>query len=257
MNQLQTFWALIQRDWAVFVPEYKDRFINTLFWITLVIIVFEYIMPEAGLKNYGVFIAVSSIAVCGLWNVMNIACDMIADLENERSITYYLTLPLPQWMVFVRIAISNAIQATALCVFFLPLAKVLLWNQFSFAQINWFQFTILFILTNLFYGFFSLFLASCIKSFKTVENVQMRIMWPMWFAGCYQFTWTSLYQLSPALAYASCVNPLVFIHEGIRVATFGQEGSLPFVVCMGALVIFIVLFGVIGIWRLKKRLDCL
>lgn len=257
MTELYTFLTLIKRDFAVFLPDYKDRFINGLLWIVLVIGVFEYIMPQAGLVGFGVFIAVSSIGSWGIFNVMNSASEMIADLEGERSITYYLTLPLPQWMVFARIAVSNALQAIAISTMFIPISKLLLWEQFNWAQVSWSKFVTIFVLANIFYGFFSLFLASCIKNFKTVENVWMRIVWPIFYLGCYQFRWSFVHTYSPKLAYVSLINPMVFIMEGIRGAIFGQEGSLPFLPCAVAIVIFTIIFGTIGIKRLQKRLDCL
>lgn len=257
MNQLQTFWALIRRDWAVFLSESQDRLINGLLWIASVIVVFEYIMPQAGLKGYGVFIAISSIATYGMWSVMDNACDMIADLENERSITYYLTLPVPQWMIFARIGISNAIQVVFMSLLFIPIMKICLWNQFVLSQVNWVQFVVIFILGSIFYGFFSLFLASSIKNFKTIENVWTRILWPMWMLGCYNFKWIFLYDISPQLAYITCINPMVFIMEGTRATVLGQEGSLPFWLCSIAILGFTALFGTIGTLRLKKRLDCL
>jgi len=257
MTTLMTFLTLLRRDWSVFVPTLKDRIINGLSWFGFMVVVFEYIMPEAGLANYGLFTAISSIVSWGFFSVMNSAGEMIADLEGERSITYYLTLPLPQWMVFARIALSNAIQSIAISLLFIPMTKLFLWNQFDLASVAWGKFFLIFLLINLFYGFFSLFLASCIKTFATIENVWMRIVWPIWFLGCYQFKWSFLFKVSPALAYCNFINPMVFIMEGIRAAGLGQEDSLPYWWCFTALIVFTLFFGTLGIHRLKRRLDCI
>lgn len=257
MSWLTTVGALLRRDFAVFLPDYKDRFINGLAWIVLVIGVFEYVMVQAGLEAYGVFIAVSSIGCWGIFNVMNSASDMIADLEGDRSITYYLTLPIPQWVIFARIALSNALQAMSISVLFIPIAKLFLWNRFDLSLVNWPHFITVFVSAYLFYGFFSLFLASCVKNFKTIENVWMRIVWPIFYLGCYQFRWIYLYKVSPVLAYLSFLNPMIFIMEGIRAATLGPVDSLPLWPCVGAIIVFTVFFGWLGIYRLKKRLDCL
>ncbi len=254
---LSTFVNLIYRDMSVYIPTYKDRFINGLLWFAFVVLVFEYIMAHQGLKDFGVFIAISSVGSWGFFSVMNFAGEIISDLEGERSITYYLTLPIPQWMVFARIAISNALQAMMIAVLFIPMTKLFLWKQFNLGAVIWWKFIIAFFVTHIFYGFMSLFLASCIKSFQLIENVWMRVVWPIWYLGCYQFTWQSLYQTSPYLAYASLINPMVYIMEALRSSAFGQEGSLPFWPCIGMVILFTVFFGILGITRLKKRLDCL
>lgn len=252
-----TLYALVLRDWLVFVPTYKDRFINNVMWVMLLAIVYEYMMPYFGLVNYSVFIVISSIGVWGVWNGAHNAREMLADLEGERSITYYLTLPIPQWIVFARTALSIAVQSISICILFVPMTKIFLWNVFDITRVNWLYFGIIFLLANIFYGFFSLFLVSYSKNMKTFDNVDMRIIWPMFYLGCYQFTWLYLYRVSPFCAYLNFLNPLVFIEEGIRVATFGQEGSLPFWWCVVAVIMFTVIFGIIGIKRLQKRLDCL
>lgn len=254
---LHTLYALLWRDWAVFVPVYKDRFINNVIIIGLTAVVFEYMMPYLGLHNYSVFVTISSIGTWGLWNGGFTAREILADLEGERSITYFLTLPIPQWMIFVRFALSSIVQSISICLFFIPVTKIILWNSFNIMQVNWYHFITIFLLSNIFYGFFSLFITSYSKNVKTFGNVEMRILWPMFYLGCYQFTWMHLYKTWPVVAYCNFFNPMVFITEGIRAATIGQAGSLPFWWCVGALIIFTIIFGTIGIKRLQKRLDCL
>lgn len=254
---LSTFFNLIRRDMAVYLPTYKDRFINGLIWFSLTVLVFQYLMGYAGLKNFGLFIAISTMGSCGLFNAMNFATEMISDLESERALSYYLTLPLPQWMVFVRIAISNGLQALMIALLYIPFAKLFLWNQFQLMQVHWIKFIVIFLLAHLFYGFISLFLASCIKSLNLIENVWLRVVWPLWYLGCYQFSWQSLYETSPILAYCSLVNPITYIMEGLRSSVFNPADSLPFYRCIIMIVLFTVVFGWLGMCRLKKRLDCL
>ncbi len=254
---LKTFSALIERDMAVFWPGWKDRFINAFIWGGMTLLVFEYIMPSTGLQSYGKFIAVGNAASWGFFEVTENMSRLMADLEGDRSISYYLSLPIPQWAIFVRMAITNALQAMFISVFFLPLFKLMLGDGLPLDHFSWIKFLIIFLLIHLFYGFFSLFLASCIESLDKMGNVWMRIVFPLWYLGGYQFSWQALYTVSPAIAYCNLLNPIVYVMEGMRAAVLGQEGSLPFWGSVVALIFFTVVTGWIGICRLRKRLDCL
>jgi len=253
----KSFCALMHRDLVIFLATCKDRLINALVWGVLTVLVFEYIMPEMGLAGMGSFMASGAIASWGFAEVTENISRFIADLEGERSISYYLTLPMPQWAVFVRLALSNAFQALFIAVFFIPLFKVILWDAFSLDQLSVVKFILIFLVSHLFYGFFSLCLASYIDSLDLMGNVWMRIVFPLWWIGCYQFTWKALYQVHPWLALVNLLNPLVYIFEGTRAALIGQEGYLDFWLSFVALLIMTVLAGFFGIKKLKKRLDCL
>lgn len=254
---LQTFFALVKRDIAVFLPTWKDRFVNAIIWCVLTLLVFEHIMPTVGLKGFGVFMAVGTAASWGFFEVTENIARFVSDLEGDRSISYYLTLPMPQWAVFTRLAITNAIQAISISIMFLPISKILLWNQFSFAKMSLIKFSIIFLIIHLFYGFFSLFLAVRVQTLEKMGDVWMRIVYPLWWLGCFQFSWSTLHQLSPRIAYINLFNPLVYIMEGIRSSILGQEGFMPFWYCVGALLFFTGLIGFVGTKQLMRRLDCL
>jgi len=253
----QTFCALIRRDIAVFLPTWKDRFINAIIWCVLTVLVFEHIMPTIGLKGHGVFVAIGTAASWGFFEVMENVAKFVADLEGDRSLSYYLTLPMPQWAVFTRLALSNAIQAILISILFLPISKLLLWNQFSFAKTSFFKLGIILIIIHVFYGFFSLFLSARMQTVATMGNVWMRIVYPLWWLGCFQFSWQTLHKLSPRVAYIDLLNPLVYALEGIRSSILGQEGFIPFWYCVGALVVLTIFVGVLGTKQLMRRLDCL
>ncbi len=254
---IRTCARLVWRDMAVFWPSFPDRLLNGALWAGITIIVFQYI-GFGDARDLGLFMACANSVSWGFFEVMENVARLIADLHGERSISYSLTLPLPQWMVFVRIGLSNSLQAMAIAIFILPMAKLLLWNNFDVSHACWSKFLLIFILAHLFYGFFSLWLASMVRSLESIGDVWMRVVFPLWFLGGYQFTWQTFLQKSPTLAYISLVvNPLVYCFEGARAAVMGQEGYLPFWYCCLALLLFTVIVGSIGVYRMKKRLDCI
>jgi ABC-type polysaccharide/polyol phosphate export permease len=248
---------LIWRDMAVFWPTFPGRLLNGAIWSGVTTCIFQYIGFGDVSMNLGLFMACANAVSWGFFEVMENVSRLIADIQGERSITYALTLPLPQWMVFVRIALSNALQAMAIAVFLLPMAKLLLWNHFNFASVSFVRVGIIFVLIHLFYGFFSLWLASLVKNLESIGNIWMRVTYPLWFLGGYQFTWATFATKNAILAYLDLINPLVYCFEGMRAAVLGAEGYLPFWCCCGALVFFTVLTGIFGISRMTKRLDCL
>ena len=143
MTSIFTCLNLVRRDMAVFWPTFLDRFINGMIWVVLTILIFAYLFPQMGMtQDFAVFMACANIMSWGFFEVMGNVAILIADLTGQKSIEYDLTLPLPQWLVFTRIALSNALQAMAIAVFILPLSKIVLWNSFSLAHISWIQFAV-------------------------------------------------------------------------------------------------------------------
>lgn len=257
LMSLKTCGRLVWRDMAVFWPGFLGRLINGGLWAGITIVVFQYI-GFGDAVNLGLFMAAANAVSWGLFEVMENVARLISDLQGEKSISYALTLPLPQWMVFVRLAASNALQAMAIAIFILPMAKLLLWNNFDLARFSFGKFLLIFTLAHVFYGFFSLWLASMVKNLEAIGDIWMRVVFPLWFLGGYQFTWATFAVKSPMLAYASLAfNPLVYCFEGVRGAVLGQEGYLPFGWCCLALIFFTTLVGTIGTLRMMRRLDCL
>jgi len=254
---IRTCVRLIWRDMSVFLPTFPGRLLNGAIWSGVTTCIFQYIGFGDASVDLGLFMACANAVSWGFFEVMENVSRLIADLQGERSITYALTLPVPQWMVFVRIALSNALQAMAIAIFILPMAKLLLWNHFSFVSVSLIKVIIIFVLIHLFYGFFSLWLASLVKNLESIGNIWMRVTYPLWFLGGYQFTWATFASKNAVLAHLNLVNPLIYCFEGIRSAVLGSAGYLPFWLCCSALVFFMVLTGTLGIHRMMKRLDCL
>ena len=58
---MNTFYQLLKRDFTIFLSRFVDNYINTLCWVTLAIIVYQFIMPELGCNYKGDFILVSCV----------------------------------------------------------------------------------------------------------------------------------------------------------------------------------------------------
>lgn len=250
------FKNLLKVDLKLFGEILIDKVIDLFIWVTCTILIMGYVMPLFGLTNdYGVFQFAGLVASAGLFEVFPSVMNLVSDYEGDRLISYQLILPVPSWLIFIKIICNYAINAISLGLLVIPMGKLILWNQFNLTQIHIIKFTLMIILVGIFYGVFTLWISSLCKNISKVGNVWMRFIYPLWFLGGFQFSWKVLHQLVPKLAYLNLLNPMTYIMEGIRASLLGQEGYISTWYCIGALLIFIGFFGWRAMIRLKKRLD--
>ena len=215
-------------------------------------------MPQLGIPStYGAFILIGAITSFGLFDTVGQVGEMIFDMEGDRTITFTLSMPVPYWVVFGQIAIKWTINNLLLCTPLFFVGKILLWDQFDLTKIHYGKLILIFITTSLFFGFFSLWLTGVIQKIKNLASLFLRFINPIFMFGGYFFTWESSFALSPYIAYALLINPMIYAMEGMRAACLGQEGYLPFWYSLLALWIFNIVLGFHAMNRLKKRLDCI
>lgn len=252
-----TLKQLLIRSFIIYKPEFKHKIINALIVSGLHIIVYTYIMPSLGLINFGPFILFTSISTLAFFSAINNLPAFIMEITNEENnLKYELTLPIPQWLIFFKYAIVNSYQGLITAFFVLPVGKLLLWNIECFTYFSTIKFLVILIISSIFFGLFSIFIASITATIYTFDDIWIRIIFPMWFLGGFQFSWKNLYAISPIVAYINFLNPLMYVLEGIRSASLDPTLSLPYWICIIVLILASLLFGYIGIHNLKKRLDC-
>lgn len=255
-KNLSTLYYLILRDFKVFKEDFWGKFIDTALLLFTTVLVFSYFLPSYGLQEgYGPFILVGVIAGFGFFEVIGKVSSMIADLEGDRTILYTLTLPIPSWLVFVYFGLSWALLSSLISFLLFPLGKIVLYSQFDLSKISFCKLVLIFLASNLFFGFFALWLSSVFKKMSSLSHLFVRVINPMYMFGGYMYSWHSVYAFSPAIAYLHLINPFLFVMEGMRAATLGQAGYLPFWACFVALILFTAAFAYDAIRRLKKRLD--
>ncbi|MFI5344022.1 MAG: ABC transporter permease [Chlamydiales bacterium] len=256
-SYLVTVYYLILRDLRVFREEFWGKFIDTALLLFTTVIIFGYFLPAYGLKaDYGPFLLVGVIAGFGFFEVMGRVSLMIADMEGDRTILYTLSLPIPARLVFVYLAVSWGVISSIMSILMFPLGKLLLYNKFHLSHISPLKLLLIFIMSNLFFGFFALWLSAVLKKMSNLSHLFVRVINPMYSFGGWWYSWYTISNLSPLLGYAHFINPLLYVMEGMRAAILGQEGYLPFWFSFLALTAFTWLVGWDAIRRLQKRLDC-
>lgn len=258
-----TLYYMLRRSVVTMRQTLPDKIINHLYWVILSVIVFSYVMPQAPSigtsANYGILIALSMPISAAFFGAINCMYGLLWDVTNEGSnLRYELTLPMPQWMVFIKYGLEISIQTFLATSILFPVVYVMLYNQLTFTIIGILKFYLILMTTAAFSGFFSVFVVSMAQDIlQGLDNVWIRIVFPMWFLGCFQFSWSDLYAINPIFAYADLCNPLTWALEASRSSIVPNGSILNFWLCIFALIIFTLIFGYIGTQRLLRRMDCL
>ncbi len=251
------FWQLLKTDLATLHNKVFDKVINSIIWVSTMVAVTAYLLPAFGLSlEYGAFLAAGTIVGASGFEVFPQLYNFLGDLEGEQKISYYLSLPIPYWLLFVKYMCFYMINCAIISSIAIPTCKLVLFYTLNLSHISILQFVFAFFVFNMFFGVFTLWLISCAKSVETAENTIMRVIYPLWFLGCFQFSWKVLYGFNPMLAYINLLNPYVYAMELLRGVMLDQKDYLSFWVCILVLCVFIVLLSWHSIYRLKKRLDC-
>lgn len=262
MNSQSLFISLRVAAWLLWVDvqlilkDWWNNTINSIFWPVVLILANGYVLPKMGMPaDYGAFIAISMLIIMASFMAWDTANVLVADFETTRSINYELTLPLPYWMVYIKIILGFAFKAAVFNIMSLILGKIILWDTFSFANFNVFTFTLVYWIACLFFGTFAAWAASLAGAVDKFMNLQLRLTGPLFFICGYSFSWQVLNEISPNMAKLMLATPWIYAYEGVRATILGQAGYLPYWICVGALMLFILLFGAHGLCLFKKRLD--
>lgn len=256
LRHLRVAKTILMTDFKAFKPVIFDKVIDMIIWTTLTLWVSAYILPKMGIQaEYGVFMLGAMIGTVGVFETFPTIYELMFDFERGKITHYYATLPLPTWMVFARLVVYYSCVCLFLASLVMPISLPLLWGLFSLASVNWLQFVAIFFVANIFYGAFGLFITSLIKHSSQSQHMWIRLIFPLWFLGGFNFSWDSLYATSPWFSYVNLLNPIMHVTEAYRTAITGASGSLPFWISVVYVVVLTFVISVIAIKRLKKRLD--
>lgn len=215
-------------------------------------------MPREWISSdYGPFLVIGAIASFGFIQVAAKVSVFIADLEGERTISHFLILPVNSASIFIYMGFFWGVVSFLLSILLFPLGKLLLFTQLDLSKISYIRLIPIFISANLFYGFFSLWIASLVTKISGLDWLWARVIGPMWMFGAYFYSWEAVFKLSPIIAWVNLVNPIVYIMEGVHAAALGQRGYLPFWLCFLVIWFCIICCTTHAVFRLKKRLDCI
>lgn len=256
LSYSKIIWQLLKSDFVVFKKTVLDKLIDLFIWLITMEWVFAYLMPSFGLsQDYASFMVAGLAASAGLFEVFPAVMELVGDINGERIISFYATLPIPNWAVFLRYTLFYTFNAMAMGFLVLPISKILIWDAFDISHLDLMKYLLIFLITALMSGAITLWTTSWCRSVQNIGSVWMRFIYPLWFLGGFQFSWKVLHSLAPYVAYANLLNPYLHIMESYRSTILGPSEYLPLWISILAMTCFTVLFFVHGAYKLKRQLD--
>jgi len=265
MNKLSTkalfsYWTVFKTMLRIDFEQARETFVSKMIdrfvWVFSSTVVAAYLLQSFGMTaEFGKFMLVGLIVSVGVMDAYSAIALMVADLDGDKVISYYLTLPIPPSFVFIRILVYYGLYPTTLGIFLFPICNFFLPEPIAYASINWPKSLLMIILINFFHASLTLWAATLVQDMRMLAQIWSRLLHPLWFLGGYQFTWASLCEKSPFLGKVALLNPLVHCFEGMRGAVLGGKEFLPFWVTASMLIFFIIVMTAHAIARFKKRLD--
>lgn len=250
------FYKLVRTHFFMASKNLFGKAINVYIWAFCSLIVMGYIMQQFGLAHdYGCFQLATVIGTIGLFEVYGNAFRSMIDFEGDKHVDYLMTLPLTPAVVLASFVASYTLVGLILSVFMVPFGKLLLWNSFSLENVSWLKFFTILLLSNIFFGVFTIAVTAYVGALSKMENVWSRFIFPLWFMGGFQFSWASIYSLSPKLSYTFLCNPVLYVMEGVRAALLGQADCLPWGWCCVALFGFTAIGWWYANYKMKRLLD--
>ncbi len=236
--------------------ELIEKTTNIYIWAGCTIFVMGYLMQSFGLaKDFGPFQLASILAVIGLFELYGNAATLLADFETDRVISYYLTVPSSAITVLAGYVFHYLFVSFVMSIALIPLGKLLLLGQLKLSDISWIKFLLFLFLVNLLWATMAFLLASYLESIEKLGIAWCRIIFPLWFLGGFQFSWTAINSVSPILSYGMLLNPVIYATEGMRAVILGAGDAIPLWICSIVLTFMLIITAFWSYKALKKRLD--
>jgi ABC-2 type transport system permease protein len=250
------FGWLLWRDLRLLVRRMPAKLFDSVLIATNFIVINTFILPRMGFPlRYGEFMWLGEVVAVSFMECSSYVRELVGDFTGTRMIEYFLTLPVPSWVIFIRLTVVGTLNCLVMSLCVLPLGKIIL-PQMSLINLQWKYFCLVLILINLFFGVFALWVSSWVATTLQASYFSRRLVNPLWFFGGYQFSWAILRKALPRVALFDLLNPLLYAFEGVRAAVIGQPGYIPLPIACSMLVLFCLIFAIWSWVWLKKRLDC-
>lgn len=253
---LKVFWQMLKSEFIVINKNVINEIIDVLIWVSFSAFVFSYIFPQLGMsKDFGALVLVGAIVSLNLFDIWGTATNIHSDIEGNRTLTYFFTLPIPSWTYFLQKAFAQTYKVSIMSLFIIPTGKIILQDRLDLSNFSFLKYFLMFVTINICFGLFAIFMVSIVANLKRINSVWVRVLFPLWFLGGAEFPWVKTVEVSKKLAYTLLANPILYGMEGIRAAALGQQQYLNYWICLGVLWIFGITFGAFGIKKMLKRLD--
>lgn len=251
----KAFAALLIRDVVVLGRELPMFLLQTVVQPIFLLFVFGTILGKLGFTggDYAdlLFPGVVAMALI-LASLQNAAIKITLEFGYTREIEDRLLAPLPTRLVAAEKIVFAALQGIFAGIVMFPVG----WLELGHLPGRTSGIGIGLLIVLLVLGAWAgaaagLALATAIPP-QRVMMVFTLILTPLLFTGCAQYPWHSLSRIR-WFQVISLVNPLTYLSEGMRAVLAPGVQHLNTGICVTALVVFGVVFSVLGIWGFERR----
>lgn len=259
-------YALFLRDLTVLRKHVVEFVLRTLIQPFLLVFVFLYVFPLIGQSIGGAGHGASSFAsvlvpgVVGIsvmfQGVQSVALQLSQEFGFTREIEDRVQAPCPVWLVAVAKVLSGVVQGLIAAVIVFPIAAVVhAGGVHADLHVHWWVVVTLLPITCLVFSTLGLMLG-CVFEPRNIGLMFGFIVLPITFLGGTYYQWTRLGAVRIGgfhwLQILVCVNPLIYVNEGLRGA-LTSVAHMPLYAVYPVLLGFCAAFMAIGIRSFRKR----
>jgi ABC-2 type transport system permease protein len=250
----KTFFALLARDAHVarrnFIPLVLQTFLQPMMFV----FIFGRVMVSSGFMSTSYKslllpgIMALSMIFTGVWAV---AMPLIGAFQSTHEIEDRLLAPIENDWLAIEKVLFGAAQAVVAGLAVIPAAWILLRPGVDLNLQSPLTFAGVTLLVALLSACGGLALGCSIDQAKIGLMFSM-VLTPLIFFGCTYYPWSALANF-PILQKVVLANPLVYASEGLRGTLVPQFPHLPIIVVLLGLLVFDVLFLLVGLRKFRKK----
>ena len=219
---------------------------------------FGYLLPKIGMGGSAIMcvsvMAIGTILYALFTAGFGICAEFLMDFEKARTIDYKLQF-MPIWLIIAQKVVFNSLFIFVSCVLYIPMLKLLFYNDFDISQISWAGTYAMVLMSSVFIAAFQICFACAVSSRKSIRHLWRRVNYPMIIFGGFLVPWKPMNNYSSVLGYLGLLNPVTYITEGLRRAVLGIETFFPVSYCITALTIATLVCVGLSVILLRRKID--
>ena len=250
----KTFMAMLARDAHVARRNFVPLLLQTFLQPMMFVFIFGRVMVSSGYMTTAYKslllpgIMALSMIFTGVWAV---AMPLIGEFQFTREIEDRLLAPIENSWLAIEKVFFGAVQAIVAGLAVIPAAWLLLRPGVELNLSSPLTFAGITLLVALLSACGGLALGCSIDQAKIGLMFSM-VLTPLIFFGCTYYPWSALANF-PILQKVVLLNPLVYASEGLRGTLVPQFPHLPILVVLLGLLIFDVLFLLVGLRQFRRK----
>lgn len=255
-DQMRTFWALVWRDMRFIISTLPGRLVDGCIIVIMQTLVIGKFLPLLGMPQDLIGpLFIGMITQIVFSSAYGIAFRQANDLKKSKFINYQLALPLNKIWLFGQIILSFMLEVSFISLPLIALGSIFLSAYFTIQTSSLWVTALMYLLSLLAYSTIFIYLVYQSDYNWFLDNVWARRLTPLFFFGCGYYTWKKLYAFNKGLAVITLLNPITYLHEGMRNVLLDGSDFIPLWICMGMLIFFCILLMICLKFAIKRRLD--